>query len=188
MLSSGPTSDGTRCFECLYDKYDTPDSSHRRNWFQWFDSALDVADCVLLVCSPLLASSLAQQSGSLEMARGMCNISSLVNCMPRKCFIPVFLNMPKQSAWIPLSLQAADTYELNIREFHQLMGNTEGMREDQFAAAVPRCFQAHSQRLNGLNSLLQVLRREHTLPPHPAVIGRLPPIGELGSLAHGVLW
>ena len=156
VFSGVQAQDGTTIasFRCAYDG----GSGFIPNWLQWFDEELKNADCVLLLCSPQLIASLSQPTGSVQMARGQCNVASLNFYITQKCFIPVFLNMPRQSEWIPVSLRAADCYELYIGSLHHQMGDTSSMDERQFVEAAYRCLA--TPHLQPLNQLLRVLRRE----------------------------
>lgn len=142
-------------FKCVYD---SDSVGFVPDWLQWFEEALANADCILLLCSPILFMSLRHQ-GILEMARGKCNIASLAHYMTSKCCIPVFLNMPRQNEWIPANLRAANCYELHIDLLHREIGNMDGMTEQQFNEAAVNCLGTNRQ-LSQLNQLLHVLRRE----------------------------
>ena len=165
--------DGTvvPAFKCIYD---SDNIGFIPDWLQWFEEALTNADCILLLCSPILFMSLRIQ-GVLEMMRGKCNISTLAHYMTKKCCIPVFLNMPRQPEWIPVSLRAATSYELQVDVLHQEIGNVDGMTEQQFSQAAVRCFASNPQ-LSSLNQLLQVLRRD-LQPPPPLPPVTLPSVG-----------
>ena len=159
VLASGAV---VTAFKCVYDSESVgfvPD------WLQWFEEALGSADCILLLCSPVLFMSLKHQ-GVLEMARGKCNIGSLAHYMTSKCCIPVFLNMPRQIEWIPVGLRAANSYELHVNVLHREIGSVDGMTEQQFNEAAVHCLGSNRQ-LSQLNQLLQVLRREPPAPMPP---------------------
>ena len=159
VLASGAV---VTAFKCVYD---SDSVGFIPDWLQWFEEALANADCILMLCSPILSMSLRHQ-GVLEMTRGKCNIASLAHYMTSKCCIPVFLNMPRQNEWIPPSLRAANCYELHIDALHQEIGNVDGMTEQQFSDAAVRCLGSNRQ-LAQLNQLLQVLRREPAPAPPP---------------------
>ena len=83
--------------------------------------------------------------------------------------------MPRQPEWIPVSLRAATSYELQVDVLHQEIGNVDGMTEQQFSQAAVRCFASNPQ-LSSLNQLLQVLRRD-LQPPPPLPPVTLPSVG-----------
>ena len=156
--------DGQSCpaFNCVFDGYD---AGMVDNWLLWTETQLREADCVLLACSPSLHSSM-QSSPTISMQRALCAVSSLVNTMPYKPFYPIFLNMPRQPAWIPTQLKNSSSFELNVSAFHEAVGSVDGLDEESFMQRAYRCFESDS-RFAGLLTLLNMLRGEFTKPPKP---------------------
>ena len=161
--------------KCYFDAYDqltdptdgTPTEQHPTNWSKWTEKMIEMSDFVLIVCSPSLHRHL-QSHSQVEMTRGKFFANAITNVIDSHAskFIPVFLNVGCQQELVPTSLRMSTSYSLNMAEFRERLGDTEGLTHEQFASRLSEVLQ--ELRFQNIVALLAHLRGEPYNPqPHP---------------------
>ena len=149
--------------KCHFDGYDMPAEQQPTNWSLWTENMIIESDFVLMVCSPSLLQ-LLQSQGPVEMLKGKFYANAITNAIPANAqkFIPVFLNVGLQLEWIPTSLLMRTCYQLNVAEFYEHLGDTEGLSHEEFGSRLGEVLQ--NQRFQQIASLLAHLRGESYNP------------------------
>jgi len=149
--------------KCHFDGYDMPAEQQPTNWSLWTENMIIESDFVLMVCSPSLLQPL-QSQGPVEMLKGKFYANAITNAIAANAqkIIPVFLNVGLQLEWIPTSLLMRTCYQLNVAEFHEHLGDTEGLSHEEFGSRLGEVLQ--DQRFQQIASLLAHLRGESYNP------------------------
>ncbi len=159
-----------QAYSFSYDKL-AVDGNYINNLLAWSDEAISKCSSILLLCSPQLVSILNHTGGGgmiIDMEHGKFLKDSLINVLAHKPVIPVFLNMQRRSDWIPLSLQHASSYVVDIKTIQQEcigVTNTEEWR------GKVEYLLKEDRRLDGFVDLWKVLLKDS--PPDGVP---LPPI------------
>ena len=103
----------------------------------------------------------------IEMEHGKFNKDSLINAIPHKPVIPVFLNTDKQPQWIPLSLVCGASYTANIKALQE---GCLGIQDQLEWISRVQHLLSNDRRLEDLVDLRKVLLRDTptntpTVPP-----------------------
>ena len=157
---------GYQAYKFTYDRL-AADGVFISNFLQWSDESIIRCSKILLLCSPQLAACLNSSSdngGTVQMERGMFSKHSLINAIPHKPVIPVFLNMPKQQQWIPPPLSSASSYSVNIKALQE--GCLGVASERDWVERVYTLFR-EDRRLDDLVDLRNVLCSERMLDFSP---------------------
>ena len=151
---------GILCSCDLYSEAHPPD-----NWNMWTTDQINKNDHTLLVCSPLMSSSVqTAQDQLMEMHCGSYYNYSIVNLVVPKKFIPIFLNQSTNKDWVPDHLKTVSRYELQLARLAQEVSGPEQLGE---AIGSGRC--------PGLSSLLSRLLGMPLNPrPRPSSVPVLP--------------
>ena len=149
----------TRAFSITYD---ASEQDHVTNFIAWSEQQLSQCDTILLVCSPTICSALRGEESSahvIDMEKGQVGVNSIINALPQRKVLPIFLNMPKISSWLPFSLQSTPSYEVNFKALQEGMGVVS---EDEFSTRAYMLFE-HDHRLRGFLELIRTLRGEKSI-------------------------
>ena len=161
--------------KCQFDGYDMPAEHYPTNWSLWTEDMINRSDFVIMVCSPSLQQ-LLQSQDPVDMKKGMFYPNAITNVIHTHAhkFIPVFLNVGPQLEWIPASLRMRTRYQLNLAEFHEHLGETEGLTPEEFGLRLGEVLQ--DVRFQNIASLLAHLRGESYNPQPQAPLNpvRLP--------------
>ena len=157
--------------QCKFDGYDRSNPAPP-NWSLWTEKMIRESDYVLMVCSEALLNALQSSSHEfVPMKRGKFFADAIVNTVRAPKFIPIFLNARECLDWVPMSLQAATSYELKVEELCNEMGNTEGVSLRIFNKRLEE--HLHNEKYEGIASLVAQLRKEPltvTPPQTPEVV------------------
>ena len=162
--------DHGRVYQAYSFSYDrlAVDGNYIHNLLSWSDDAIIRCNIVILLCSPQLGAIMnSTVGGIIEMEYGKFHKDSLTTVLTQKPVIPVFLNMEIYHNWMPLPLQHALCYSVNIKT---LQGGCDGINNiPQWRERVESLFSV-DRRLDGFVDLWKVLlkdtpQRDVPLPP-----------------------
>ena len=166
-----------QAYQFTYDRV-AADGTFIDNFLSWSDAAISNCSTIVLLCSPQLADSLQDdQVKVIPMELGMFHKHSLINAFAQKTVIPVFLNMPKCSRWVPQPLQFAASYVANIKVLQE---GCAGVRNQEEWSERVYSLLRDERRLEDLLELWKILRKEGPvgIQPHPPPIS-LPVIANI---------
>ena len=106
----------------------------------------------------------------MEMEKGLVDTHTLVNALPRKRVLPVYLNIPRVLEWLPGFLRSTPVYSVDLLALQRGMG--EVASEEELARRAYLLLD-EDPNLKDLRDLLAVLRREPP-PDNPRIIIDLP--------------
>ncbi|XP_019861474.1 PREDICTED: uncharacterized protein LOC109589940 [Amphimedon queenslandica] len=172
MFSTVSGTDGRSfsAYKCIYD-VDESQREHIQNFNVWSFENLETCDTILLLMSPFIGDVLRGKSPVLEMEKGVADSHTLINVLPRKRVIPVYLNMPKVADWLPVFLKSTPSYFIDLLGFQSGMSTVTS--EEEFGR---RSYLLLDEDLNlkEMRDLLAVLRREPP-PENPTTVFAVPP-------------
>ena len=181
--------------QCKFDGYDRSNPAPP-NWSLWVEKMICESDYVLMVCSEALLNALQSSSHEfVSMQRGKFYADAIANIVRAPKFIPIFLNARECLDWVPMSLQAATSYELKVEELCNEMGNTEGVSLRIFNKRLEE--HLHNEKYKGIASLVAQLRKEPltVTPPQTPEVASTPcssiqsskPFPKPGNTMHAVV-
>ena len=158
-------------FQCTFDGYDRSNPLPS-NWSQWTEKKIRDSNFVLMVCSAALLDALQRPTHNfVHMKRGKFYADAIVNAVSAPKFIPVFLNTSACLDWVPMSLQAASSYELRVQKLCNEMGSTDGMELKVLTKQLEEQF--CNVEYQGIADLVALLRNQPlvaTPPQTPEIV------------------
>ena len=172
MFSTVGGADGRShsAYKCIYD-VDESQREHIQNFNVWSFQNLETCDAVLLLTSPMIGEVLRGRCPILEMEKGVADAHTLINILPKKRVIPVYLNMPKVVDWLPLFLRSTPSYFIDLLGFQR--GMSAVTCEEEFGRRSYLLLD-EDPNLKEMRDLLAVLRREPP-PENPTTVFDVPP-------------
>ena len=160
---------GQTAYTCIYDVFECQ-REHISNFMLWSARQLESCDAVLLLMSPQVGMVLRGGANVMEMEKGLVDTHTLVNALPRKRVLPVYLNIPRVLEWLPGFLRSTPVYSVDLLALQRGMG--EVASEEELARRAYLLLD-EDPNLKDLRDLLAVLRREPP-PDNPRIIIDLP--------------
>ena len=161
------------------------------SWLLWTEERVRDSDCVLFVCSPVLAERLSANGPkrSVQMRQGSFNADSVYHLIESPKFVPVFLNYTgltttpdvhsqPYSSWIPASLLGASRYWLDMDGLQRAVGDPAS--EEEYSARLQHVLgdERLARNLQPVASILRYLQGvPDTQPPPPFPTPIVPPTG-----------
>lgn len=172
MFSTVGGADGRSysAYKCIYD-VDESQREHIQNFNVWSFENLETCDVVILLMSPLIGEVLRGKRDVLEMEKGVTDAHTLINVLPKKRVIPVYLNMPKVVDWLPVFLRSTPSYFIDLLVFQS--GMSAVTSEEEFGRRSYLLLD-EDPNLKEMRDLLAVLRREPP-PENPTTVFDVPP-------------